>query len=291
MSEINISQVHFSYGTKQVLSGLDMTIPQGMYGLLGRNGAGKTTLMKLIVGLLPLSDGQIRVNGIPVSRPRQLRTQIGYLPQHFDFYPGMTVEKVLEYLGVLDKIAPSRLKSQIDKLLDIVNLTAQRRSQVRHLSGGMKRRLGIAQSLLNDPPVLIVDEPTAGLDPEERIRFRNLLVNLAESKTIVLSTHIASDLESSCPLLGILDQGRLLYQGKIDQLLRQTDQVTYQTTIPTDQLSQFKKRYLIYEQKPVEDGWEIKLLCHGLPEAGFVRIKPNLEAAYLNQIHYGGDTA
>lgn len=275
MSEIIIKDVSFSYGKKIVLKDLNLTIPKGMFGLVGRNGAGKTTLMKLLVGLLPLTQGQIH-----------LSSQVGYLPQDFDFYPGMSVYESLIYLGTLDGMKHDVLVPRIKELLHLVNLMDKSKHKVKTLSGGMKQRLGIAQSLLNDPPILIVDEPTAGLDPEERIRFRNLLSDLAQDKTIILSTHIASDLESSSSLLAILDQGEIVFHGSIDHLLEATQPLTYETTIPRSELSEYKKQYLIYEQRDLGENMQIKLISHGIPKDSFKRTRPSLEAAYLNAIHF-----
>ena len=170
MDGIKIKNLNFSYGSKTVLKDLDLEISNGMFGLLGRNGAGKSTLMKLIVGLLPLKSGKISMYGNSIKNKQKIREIVGYLPQDFDFYPDMKVEEALKYLGVLDNIKTSVLNDRMDRLLVLVNLNNERKKKIKNLSGGMKRRLGIAQCLLNDPKVLVVDEPTAGLDPEERIK-------------------------------------------------------------------------------------------------------------------------
>lgn len=205
MNSIVIKNLNFSYGKKSVLKNINISIGNGLFGLLGKNGVGKTTLMKLIVGLLPTDSGEIKICG--ETKSKEIRKIVGYLPQDFDFYPEMTVKESLVYLGTLDNIKRSELDFKVDKLLNLVNLYQDKNKRIKGLSGGMKRRLGIAQSLLNDPKVLIVDEPTAGLDPEERIRFRNLLSELSSDKIVVFSTHISSDLESTANRLGILDNG------------------------------------------------------------------------------------
>ena len=173
---IKIRNLNQYYGKKQALRDVNLTIQTGMFGLLGRNGAGKTTLMKVIATLLPLSEGEVSVCARSTRRPQEVRKIVGYLPQDFSMYPNMTVYEAMDYLGVLSGLGKAERRSRIPKLLERVNLQNDRRKKVKALSGGMKRRLGIAQAILHDPKVLIVDEPTAGLDPEERVRFRNPLI-------------------------------------------------------------------------------------------------------------------
>lgn len=203
---IEIKELNKFYGKKkQALSNVNLTIGQGMFGLLGRNGAGKTTLMKTLATLLQKQSGSISVCGIPIENAKAIRKIIGYLPQDFSIYPTMNVIEVMDYLGILSGIGSRERKKRIELLLKKVNLIEQKNKKVKALSGGMKRRLGIAQALLNDPKVLIVDEPTAGLDPEERIRFRNLLCDVAEERIVILSTHIVGDIEATCENLAILN--------------------------------------------------------------------------------------
>lgn len=194
-NSIEIKELNKFYGKKkQALSNVNLTIEQGMFALLGRNGAGKTTLMKTLATLLQKQSGSISVCGIPIENTRAIRKIVGYLPQDFSMYPTMCVMEVMDYLGILSGIGTKERKERIELLLEKVNLTEHKNKKVKALSGGMKRRLGIAQALLNDPKVLIVDEPTAGLDPEERIRFRNLLCDVAEERIVILSTHIVGDI-------------------------------------------------------------------------------------------------
>ena len=195
---IEIKELNKFYGKKKrALSDINLTIEQGMFGLLGRNGAGKTTLMKTLATLLQKQSGRISVCGIPIENAKEIRKIVGYLPQEFSMYPTMSVIEAMDYLGVLSGIGTKERRERIELLLKKVNLTEHKNKKVKALSGGMKRRLGIAQALLNDPKVLIVDEPTAGLDPEERIRFRNLLCDVAEERIVILSTHIVGDIEAT----------------------------------------------------------------------------------------------
>ena len=181
-NSIEIRNLNKFYGRKQALYNINLSIKKGMFGLLGRNGAGKTTLMKTLATLLQKKDGEITICGVPIEEAKEIRSMIGYLPQEFSMYPSMSVIEAMDYLAILSGLAAARRRGTIAELLQKVNLTEHRHKKVKALSGGMKRRLGIAQALLNDPKVLIVDEPTAGLDPEERVTFRNLLSELAEDR-------------------------------------------------------------------------------------------------------------
>ena len=243
---IEIKELNKFYGKKkQALSNVNMTIEQGMFGLLGRNGAGKTTLMKTLATLLQKQSGSISVCGIPIENAKEIRKIIGYLPQDFSMYPTMSVVEAMDYLGVLSGICTKERKERIDFLLKKVNLTEHKNKKVKALSGGMKRRLGIAQALLNDPKVLIVDEPTAGLDPEERIRFRNLLCDVAEERIVILSTHIVGDIEATCENLAILNEGSILYCGTVSDLLDTAKGKVFSKTVDKSDLPKLKKEYKI----------------------------------------------
>jgi len=221
--KIEIKNLTQRYGKKTALKDVSLEIETGMFGLLGRNGAGKTTLMRTLVGLLPVNAGEIVLCGIPVSNIPEVRNMIGYLPQEFSLYPNMKVDEVLDYIGVLSNMPKTVRRERIDELLEKVNLQSDRLKKVKSLSGGMKRRLGMAQALLHDPEILIADEPTVGLDPEERVRLRNLLAAEAEDKIVILSTHIVEDIEAVCKNTAILDEGRLVYDGTIDRLIGETN--------------------------------------------------------------------
>ena len=220
---IEIKNLNKFYGKKQALYDVNLKIEQGMFGLLGRNGAGKTTLMKILATLLQKKSGQVTVCGIPIENEKEIRKIIGYLPQEFSIYPTMNVYEAMDYLAILSGLGKQERKERIEMLLAQVNLTESKNKKVKALSGGMKRRLGIAQALLGNPKVLIVDEPTAGLDPEERIRFRNLLSETAEERIVILSTHIVGDIEATCENIAILDEGKVLYSGTVDDLLAAAD--------------------------------------------------------------------
>lgn len=214
-TEIVVENLSKNFGNKYALKDVHLKIEAGMFGLLGRNGAGKTTLMRILATLLNKSDGNVSICGMDISRGSDIRRIVGYLPQEFGIYPNMRVAEAMDYLGVLSGLSLAQRKERIPILLKKVNLDQSRKLRVRALSGGMKRRLGIAQALLNDPKVLIVDEPTAGLDPEERIRFRNLLCEIAADRIVILSTHIVEDVEKTCQNIAVLEQGSVLYTGSL----------------------------------------------------------------------------
>ena len=217
--EISIEHLNKNYGKQNVLKDISLHIPIGMYGMLGENGAGKTTLMRILATLSEPTTGMVEINGIDIKRKKEIRKIIGYLPQEFSIYPNMTVYSALDYLGILTELPNNIRKRRINELLKQVNLEHEKNKRFKNLSGGMKRRFGIAQALLNDPKILIIDEPTAGLDPEERLRFYNLLSELAVERIILLSTHIASDIEATCSKAAVLSSGTVVFEGQIGVFL------------------------------------------------------------------------
>ncbi len=221
--EITIEQVVKRYGSYEALKGIDLHIEQGMFGLLGPNGAGKTTLLRILATLLRPTSGRVVLGGFDLSQSRQrkaVRAHLGYLPQELGLYPDLSGRELLDYMGLLKRLYDRRARrQQIAALLDVVSLTSVAERKIKTYSGGMKRRLGIAQALLGDPQVLVIDEPTAGLDPEERIRLRTLLANLAVERIVILSTHVVEDISQTCERLAVLDQGRVIFDGQTRQLL------------------------------------------------------------------------
>ncbi len=218
---ISIQDLHkvYGHGTKAVtaLKGIDLNISAGMYGLLGPNGAGKTTLMRILAGIVDATKGKITIDGIQLANEmskRQVKAMLGYLPQELGLYPDLTARQFIDYIAILKGVDnPAQRKQRVQDVLEMVALTEVADRKIKSYSGGMKRRVGIAQALVNDPKILIVDEPTAGLDPEERIRFRNLLVNLAVDRVVLLSTHIVGDIGQTCRQMAVLEEGKLRYEG------------------------------------------------------------------------------
>lgn len=278
---IEIKELNKFYGKKkQALSNVNLTIEQGMFGLLGRNGAGKTTLMKTLATLLKKQSGSISVCGIPIENAKEIRKIVGYLPQDFSMYPTMTVIEAMDYLGILSGIGTKERKERIDLLLKKVNLTEHKNKKVKALSGGMKRRLGIAQALLNDPKVLIVDEPTAGLDPEERIRFRNLLCDVSEERIVILSTHIVGDIEATCENLAILNEGSILYCGTVLDLLDTANGKVFSKMVDKRDLPKLKKEYNIIGMHSQGNKTYIRFLAE-VPYPDAESCEPNIEDAYM----------
>ena len=218
---IEIKNLHKAYGSGskavKALKGIDLTIGEGMYGLLGPNGAGKTTLMRILAGIVQATDGDVLVNGLGLrseKNRRKMKAMLGYLPQELGLYPDLSGRQFIDYMAILKGLDnnPTR-KRRVDEVVEMVALSDVADRKIKGYSGGMKRRVGIAQALVNDPKILIVDEPTAGLDPEERIRFRNLLVDLAANRAVLLSTHIVGDIGQTCRNMTVLAQGEVRYQG------------------------------------------------------------------------------
>lgn len=286
---IEICGVNKFYGKKQALSDVTLTIHQGMFGLLGRNGAGKTTLMKTLAALHKKQSGTIAVCGIPIEQAKEIRTITGYLPQDFNMYPSMSVEESLDYLGVLSGMEKSARRKRTELLLKRVNLTEQRKKKVRALSGGMRRRLGIAQALLHDPKVLIVDEPTAGLDPEERIRFRNLLCEVAEERIVILSTHIVGDIEATCEEIAIMNDGRILWQGTVSELLLAAKGKVFTINVNKKFLAQIKKDYIVTGMLVQNEYTTVRLISEETPSMLGVQVaEPNVEDAYMYCLYCHG---
>lgn len=282
MNKIVIKGLSKSYdGKKDALNSLDLVIPNGMFGILGRNGSGKSTLMNIIATILQPSKGTVTINGIEIKNSQKIRQMIGYLPQDFDFYPNMKVSEVLYYLGFLSKINQTNFDKYVDLILRKVNLIDYKNKKVKSLSGGMKKRLGMAQAILHDPKVIIVDEPTAGLDPEERVRIRNLLSDLAENKIVIISTHIVSDIESTCNRIAILDKGSLVYKGDIPSLIQQSDDHIYEINLSPSELESFRENDLfITKTQEIENKLKVRFISE-TKVANAKKVKADFEDAYM----------
>lgn len=286
---IEIRNVSKFYGKKQALKDINLTINRGMFGLLGRNGAGKTTLMKTLATLHTKQGGEITVCGIPIENVREIRNITGYLPQDFSMYGGMTVNEAMDYLGALSGMDKALRKTRTAELLDRVNLTDNRNSKVKSLSGGMKRRLGIAQALLHDPRVLIVDEPTAGLDPEERIRFRNLLSEVAGERIVILSTHIVGDVEASCENIAILNDGEILWCGTVSDLLNNACGKVFSVRAEKNSLAEIKSTYIVTGIFTHGNFSTVRIISEHTPDIKDVLpIEPNCEDAYIYCLYANG---
>lgn len=262
----------------------DLEIPGGIYGLLGENGAGKTTLMRVLTTVLPPTSGTVTMDGIPYCEENYpaIQKQIGYLPQEIDLYPNLTVQECLEYTGDLSGIPKGRCKERIQYYLEKTSLTEHRKKKMKQLSGGMKRRVGLVQALLNDPKFLIVDEPTTGLDPEERIRIRNLLVDFSERRTVLFSTHVVEDLVATCNQLAVMKKGRFLYAGSMTALIRQAQGHVWVCTVSNEsEARKIEHQYHISSKQFVNGGLQMKIISPMRPQTDCRPCEATLEDAYL----------
>ena len=279
---IVIEHVNKFYGKKKALWDVNLTIETGMFGLLGRNGAGKTTLMKLLATLHGPNGGKITVCGVPIENSEQIRQMIGFLPQDFNMYPNMSVHEAMDYLGMLSGMSKASRERKIRELLERVNLLNDQEKKVKNLSGGMKRRLGIAQALLHNPKVLIVDEPTAGLDPEERVRFRNLLCDVAKERIVILSTHIVGDVEATCENIAILNEGKILWKGTLTQIIQMAEGKVYLAEVTERELEQIKRSYVVTGVLKQDGKNMVRFIAEEDMDVDGAKVtKPNCEDAYM----------
>ncbi|HEY0370880.1 MAG TPA: ABC transporter ATP-binding protein [Thermoanaerobaculia bacterium] len=268
----------------RALHDVSLQIDRGLFGLLGPNGAGKSSLMRTIATLQEPDSGSIAFDGANVlADPRSLRKRLGYLPQDFGVYPRIPAFDLLDHLAVLKGVSDKAQRhAQVDSLLQLTNLYAVRKRAVSTFSGGMKQRFGIAQALLGDPALIIVDEPTAGLDPEERNRFHDLLSEIGENVVVLLSTHIVDDVSDLCTRMAVLAGGRVLVQGKPSELIAQMDGRVWRKTIRKDELPRYKEHFTVLSARLFAGETRIHVLADTLPEEGFERIAPDLEDVYFS---------
>lgn len=258
------------------------SMEQGVYGLLGVNGAGKTTLMRMICTLLRPTEGTVTWNGKDIFKmDASYRRVLGYLPQDFGFYPDFTVQDYMMYISSIKGLRPAVAKKRTEMLLDQVGLRKMKKRKMRALSGGMQRRVGIAQAMLNDPRILILDEPTAGLDPSERIRFRNLISELAEDRLVLLSTHIVSDVEFIANDILLMRNGKFFMNGTSEEIISSMDQAVWSCTVPRKEADRYLSKYLVSNVKTVPGGAELRILSENSPAEGAVREEATLEDAFL----------
>src|SRR4051812_12591681 len=265
------------------LRGFSLVLKPGVLGLLGPNGAGKSTLMRILATITKPTEGRVLWNGEDIARtPDGLRSVLGYLPQDFGVYPNLTAVEFLEYLAAVKGLDGGVARRRIDELLALVNLTDARKKPLGGYSGGMKQRIGIAQALLNDPAVLIVDEPTVGLDPEERVRFRNLLSDLGGERIVILSTHIVSDVEATATGIALIDQGRLLACAAPEELLRRVEGKVWEWVMPSAELPAAREKWKISNAIRRGDGVHARVVSERPPVPDARSVPPTLEDAYLS---------
>lgn len=261
-----------------------LEIPKGIFGLLGENGAGKTTLMRVLTTVLSPSSGTVSLDGMLYSEGNyeKIQRKIGYLPQEIDLYPSLTIQECLEYMGDLSGIPKQIYKERIQYYLEKTSLSAHRKKKMKQLSGGMKRRVGLVQALLNEPEFLIVDEPTTGLDPEERIRIRNLLVDFSDGRTVLFSTHVVEDLAATCNQLAVMKKGEFLYSGNMKELLAQAKGHIWVCKVANESMArELEKNYHISSKQYVGDELQMKLISEIPPQIECSPCEATLEDAYI----------
>ncbi len=282
--EIKDLSVHFKNGTI-ALNHVNLTINEGIHGLLGENGAGKTTLMRVLTTIIKPTDGQVILNGTELKEGDygKIQRKIGYLPQELGLYPNLSVRETLEYMGGLSRVTKTDCKKRIDYYLEKTGLAEHQKKKNRQLSGGMKRRVGLIQALLNDPKILIVDEPTTGLDPEERIRIRNLLVDFSKNRIVLFSTHVMEDMAATCNSLSILNKGNVIYDGDKISLLRKAMNHVFTCRLNgEEELEQIQRNYPVSSKNYSGDGIEVRIIAQDKPNILCQAVEPTLEDAYLS---------
>lgn len=292
MVRLEIEHVSKEYRGTPAVTDVTLSLAPGVLGLLGPNGAGKSSLMRIIATITRPTKGWVTWDGRDVvARPEALRRVLGYLPQDFSGYPHLSAREFLAYIAAVKGVPARAARRRIGELLELLGLTAVARRPLGTYSGGMLRRVGIAQALLADPRVLVVDEPTAGLDPQERVVFRHLLSDLASDRVVMLSTHIVSDVESVTSDIAIMSGGRLRARGRPDELLRSAQGRVWELTVAPEILPQLRERYLVSRVVRVDSGFRVRLLACEKPAPGAVSATADLEDAYLATVYQPGTTA
>ena len=269
---------------KKALDGINLEIGNGMFGLLGPNGAGKSSLMRILVTLMKSTTGSVQIDSYDLVKNRkEIRSMLGYLPQDFRFFTKLKTWEFLDYAASLSGVKSKKLRREkVDEWLEKVGLFDVRERDANKLSGGMKRRLGIAQTLIGDPKIIVVDEPTTGLDPEERIRFRNILSELSHKDVIIiLSTHIVGDISSVCNNLALLNNGRVEFKGTPEALIEKARGHVWQVNTSGYEYDLIKEKYAVVSTIPTQDGWEVQLIGEDVQLDNAIQIEPNLEHAYV----------
>lgn len=278
--ELVIDRLTKQYQNKIAVDRISYTLHNGVYGLLGGNGVGKTTLMRMICGILKPTGGEITFDGIDVNQ-EAYRNALGYLPQNFGYYPEFSAMDFLLYLSSLKGIPKQKAKLRANELLELVSLSEVANKKIKTFSGGMKQRLGIAQAMLNDPKILILDEPTAGLDPKERIRFRNLISKMSKEKIVLLSTHIVSDIEYIASVVLMMKSGQLIHTGSTQDILKTIEGKVYECTVDRETASRLTLSHPIINIRENETDTFVRLISDEQPTASAVLVPATLEDLYL----------
>lgn len=281
--ELKVTQLTKQYGLKTAVDHLDITLSNGVYGLLGANGAGKTTLMRLLCNIQTPTFGKITLDGKDISvLGERYRNLLGYLPQHFRYYPEFTAWDFLMYVATLKGLSEKQAKNKTSELLEAVDLSKEGHHKIKTFSGGMKQRLGIAQAMLNNPRILILDEPTAGLDPKERVRFRNLISAFSKDRIVILSTHIVSDVEFIAEEIIMMKAGRVLHFGRPQEITEEIEGYVWECMVPTRYAKQYSGTLNVSNLRNIENECTVlRVISESKPMENAVQVKPTLEDLYL----------
>ncbi|MBC9785804.1 ABC transporter ATP-binding protein [Heliobacterium chlorum] len=281
--ELTMDRLTKMYGSKVAVDRLTATLHKGVYGLVGANGSGKTTLMRMICDILKPTSGVIAYNGTDIHRlGEDYRDLLGYLPQHFGYYPDFSAYDFLMYMAALKGLPQSKAKQKSLELLELVGLTGEKGKKINSFSGGMRQRLGIAQAMLNDPKILILDEPTAGLDPKERVRFRNLISSFGTERIVILSTHIVSDVEYIADEILIMRKGTLLDHGPVNHITAHIHGAVWECEVSESEAAQLNDRYTISHLKHLGSGVNLRIVSESKPCESALPTSPTLEDLYLH---------
>lgn len=288
--ELKTTGLTKKFGSKIAVSDLNITLSNGVYGLLGANGAGKTTLMRLLCNLQNPTSGKIYLNGKNiVGLGEKYRAMLGYLPQHFGYYPDFTALDFLLYIAALKGLNEKTARKKSKELLEAVGLSAESKHKIKTFSGGMKQRLGIAQAMLNDPRILILDEPTAGLDPKERVRFRNLISAFAKERIVILSTHIVSDVEFIAEEIIMMKSGQIVHFGKPQEITEEISGQVWECIVLSEKAEKYAAAFNTSNLRNIDGGKAIlRIIADRPPMANASQVQPNLEDLYL--FYFKGDT-
>jgi ABC-type multidrug transport system ATPase subunit len=280
--ELQVEHLFRSYRRKEALRDVNFRLKKGTYGLLGENGAGKSTLMRIMSTVDLPTKGNIRYDGTDIFlMDEAYRSLIGYMPQNYNVYPGFTARDFLEYMGVLKGMPKEKLKSRIDEVLEFVNLSDVAGRKVKTFSGGMKRRIGIAQAIINEPEILILDEPTAGLDPKERIRFSNMISDMGKDKIVLLSTHIVSDIEAIASELIVMKNGEVLKTGNVDELVQSVKGQVWETVVNHEVYQELRKRRSVIHLKQMGKEVQVRFVGENYTGVDCRQVEPTLEDYYI----------
>lgn len=288
--ELTLQNITKKYERVLVLNDISLTLKPGIYGLLGANGAGKTTLFRIICRLIEPTHGSIKFNGKNVNQQAEAyRTNLGFLPQDFSYYPDFTGMRFMLYIAALKGLNNTVAKKRSLELLKQVGLEEMKDIKIRKYSGGMKQRLGIAQAMLNNPQILILDEPTVGLDPKERVKFRKLISSFANNKIVILSTHIVADVEYIADEIIVLKKGMILNKGTTDILLKEIQNHVWECFVNMDQINLFEDKFIVSNRKYTENGAVLRIISTNQPALNAKKVEPSLEDLYLYYFREEGE--